>query len=244
MFMHLTNYAINKSATNYNKASGTNDDEGHKRSLTFALQYIERMGHDSSKVLTDIKSVIIKTLISVQPSLSHTYRYCQPDDLSNAMCFEILGFDIMLDAKCKPYLLEVNHSPSFSTDSPLDEKVKGELIRDTLRLLGISKKRKAMYSKNLKAHLDHRIMNGKYLRLPANLKDQYRREFDKLRDIYEQQNLGSFEQLYPTSEELQQEFEYEKLLKASRKIYAQKDQRYASKAKQRRITNLSQNQQL
>ena len=113
-------------------------------------------------------------------------RSCQIDDFENSMCFEILGFDIMLDSNCKPYLLEVNHSPSFSTDSPLDEKVKGELIRDTIRLLGISKKRKAMYSKNLKAHLDHRIMNGKYLRLPGNVKDQYRKEFDKLRDIYEQ----------------------------------------------------------
>ena len=129
-------------------------------------------------------------------------RSCQIDDFENSMCFEILGFDIMLDNKCKPYLLEVNHSPSFSTDSPLDEKVKGELIRDTIRLLGLSKKRKAMYSKNLKAHLDHRIMNGKFLRLPPNLKDQYRMEFDKLRDIYELQNLGSFERLYPCSEEL------------------------------------------
>ena len=65
------------------------------------------------------------------------------------MCFEILGFDIMLDATCKPYLLEVNHSPSFATDSPLDEKIKGELIRDTIRLLGLTKKRKAMYKRNL-----------------------------------------------------------------------------------------------
>lgn len=48
----------------------------------------------------------------------------------------------MLDRKCKPYLLEVNHSPSFSTDSPLDEKVKGDLIRDTIRMLGLSKQRK------------------------------------------------------------------------------------------------------
>lgn len=66
------------------------------------------------------------------------------------MCFEILGFDIMFDSKkCKPYLLEVNHSPSFTTDSPLDEKVKGELIRDTIKMLGLSKKRKAMYRKNI-----------------------------------------------------------------------------------------------
>lgn len=156
------------------------------------------------------------------------------------MCFEILGFDIMLDSKCKPYLLEVNHSPSFSCDSPLDERVKGELVRDTIRLLGLSKKRKAMYSKNMKAHLDHRIMNGKFLRLPQNLKDQFRKEFEKLRDIYEQQNLGSFEQLYPCSEELSAEHEYEKLLKASKKILMQKDVRHGSKAK-RRVTNLSQN---
>lgn len=63
-------------------------------------------------------------------------------------------------------------------------------------------------------------------------------EFDKLRDIYESQNLGSFERLYPCSEELMQEFEYEKLLKASRKIYNNRDSRGKTK---RRITNLSQN---
>lgn len=82
------------------------------------------------------------------------------------MCFQILGFDIMLDRDCKPYLLEVNHSPSFSTDSPLDEKVKGDLIKDTVRLLGLTKKRKALYRRNLQAHLDFRILHGKFLRLP------------------------------------------------------------------------------
>ena len=76
------------------------------------------------------------------------------DDYENSMCFHILGFDIMLDRDCKPYLLEVNHSPSFSTDSPLDEKVKGDLLRDTIRLLGLTKKRKALYKRNYQQHLD------------------------------------------------------------------------------------------
>lgn len=44
------------------------------------------------------------------------------------MCFEILGFDIFLDDQLKPWILEVNHAPSFSTDSPLDFKVKKNLI--------------------------------------------------------------------------------------------------------------------
>jgi len=51
----------------------------------------------------------------------------------------------MIDHKCRPILLEVNHSPSFSTDSPLDYKIKNELIRDTIRLLGLSTKRKTFY---------------------------------------------------------------------------------------------------
>jgi tubulin polyglutamylase TTLL6/13 len=36
------------------------------------------------------------------------------------MCFEILGFDIMLDSDLNPYLIEVNHTPSFTADTPLD----------------------------------------------------------------------------------------------------------------------------
>lgn len=37
------------------------------------------------------------------------------------MCFEILGFDVIIDSKGKPYLLEVNHAPSFNDDTPLDK---------------------------------------------------------------------------------------------------------------------------
>ena len=54
------------------------------------------------------------------------------------MCFELLGFDIILDSKFKPYLLEVNHAPSFNTDTPLDYLIKKNLIYDTLNLLGVS----------------------------------------------------------------------------------------------------------
>lgn len=54
------------------------------------------------------------------------------------MCFEILGFDIILDEKLKPWILEVNHSPSFSTDTPLDFKIKKNLITDTIKLLNLS----------------------------------------------------------------------------------------------------------
>lgn len=38
-----------------------------------------------------------------------------------------------------PWLLEVNLSPSLAFDSPLDLKIKGNLIKDTLNLVGLKK---------------------------------------------------------------------------------------------------------
>ena len=63
------------------------------------------------------------------------------------MCFELLGFDIFLDSDLKPWILEVNHSPSFSTDTPLDFKIKKNLISDTIKLLNLSYKKKQKYKK-------------------------------------------------------------------------------------------------
>ena len=58
------------------------------------------------------------------------------------MCFEILGFDILIDSSLKPYLLEVNHTPSFTTDTPLDSYIKKNLIRDAINLMNINVKTK------------------------------------------------------------------------------------------------------
>jgi len=93
LFMHLTNYAINKASKDFvqNKDDGDGQETGHKRSLTFALEYIREMGHDADKVLHDIKANIIKTIVAVQPSLAHTYKSCQPDDIDNNMCFSSLA---------------------------------------------------------------------------------------------------------------------------------------------------------
>ena len=51
----------------------------------------------------------------------------------------------MLDSNLKPWLIEVNHAPSFATDSPLDEKIKRNLINDTFNLLNMNIDRKNEY---------------------------------------------------------------------------------------------------
>ena len=42
LYMHLTNYAINKNAANFVKNSTVDDDSGTKRTLTTVLDHIEQ----------------------------------------------------------------------------------------------------------------------------------------------------------------------------------------------------------
>ena len=81
--------------------------------------------------------MIIKTLIAAHPKLKHSYRTCFSHHSKGSACFEILGFDVLLDKKLKPWLIEVNHSPSFHTDALLDKEVKEGLLNDTFNLIDL-----------------------------------------------------------------------------------------------------------
>jgi tubulin polyglutamylase TTLL6/13 len=58
------------------------------------------------------------------------------------MCFEILGFDVMIDSKLKPWLLEINYTPSFKCDTPLDYVIKKDVIKEAIDIMNISYKNK------------------------------------------------------------------------------------------------------
>lgn len=113
------------------------------------------------------------------------------------MCFEILGFDIMLDANLKPWILEVNHSPSFSTDSPLDFKIKKNLISDTLRLLNLSLGKKQKYKKQKQLEFQKRQMQGKP-RATHEEKERMKARRIRNRDMFEKKNLGEYELIFPS----------------------------------------------
>ena len=93
--------------------------------------------------------------------MSHIYRSCQPDDYDNSMCFQILGFDIMIDRNFKPWLIEVNQSPSFATDSPLDYEVKKQVLRDAFKLLNVNQERRHKFIKMKNKQMAERILTGK-----------------------------------------------------------------------------------
>lgn len=138
--MHLTNYAINKDSEKFVFNQDENDmGVGHKRSLTSIYDMLREKGVDVDTLQDKIDQMIVKTMISGLSQLRFQYRSCQLDNHRSDMCFELLGFDVILTEDLEPLILEINYTPSFSTDTPLDENIKKNLIKDTLVLLEVTK---------------------------------------------------------------------------------------------------------
>ena len=83
-----------------------------------------------------IYDVIIKTLACGE---SYVLSAMRKNNMFRLNCFEVFGFDILIDSELKPWVLEVNLSPSLATDSPLDLKIKTNLLADTLNMVGLRK---------------------------------------------------------------------------------------------------------
>ncbi|GLC65380.1 hypothetical protein PLESTF_000287300 [Pleodorina starrii] len=168
-FMHLTNYAVNKKNEAFVAAVAANGDGGEDASkwcLAQLRQYITSLGHDYDKVWSDIGDLIIKSLCSVQPILRNNYRSVLPPDNDGFSCFEILGYDIMLDDQLRPWLIEVNHSPSFNIDSPLDLAIKEELITQTIKLVRVDPKIIAKTKKAEKRAATSRLLEPMHIKKP------------------------------------------------------------------------------
>ena len=82
-----------------------------------------------------------------------------PKDPIQSAAFEILGFDVLLDTDLKPWLLEVNRSPSFGVDQGLDSRVKAGLLRDALTLVNIRVSDKRRSEERQRAHAVRRLWN-------------------------------------------------------------------------------------
>lgn len=59
----------------------------------------------------------------------------QNDIQFNPCCFEVFGFDVIIDSSFKCWLLEINSSPSLARDTLLDDLIKQKMIDDTVNLL-------------------------------------------------------------------------------------------------------------
>ncbi|ETO14951.1 hypothetical protein RFI_22417 [Reticulomyxa filosa] len=133
--IHLTNHAIQKTHENYKIFQKLQSDNGgdlkwNLRSLKLYL--IAKYGNKKcNELFTEIQNVIIGSLLAVQPAM-----------IQDKHCFELYGYDILIDNKFKVWLLEVNSMPSFSASSDEDYLIKYALINDALDIVDMEGKLK------------------------------------------------------------------------------------------------------
>ncbi|XP_078515389.1 tubulin polyglutamylase TTLL7 [Lissotriton helveticus] len=230
LYMHLTNYSVNKHNENFERDE--TEDKGSKRSIRWFTEFLQTNDHDVVKFWNDISELVVKTLIVAEPHVLHAYRMCRPGQPtgSESVCFEVLGFDILLDRKLKPWLLEINRAPSFGTDQKIDYDVKKGVLLNALTLLNIRASDKKRNLAQQKAQAQKRLYGqGSMKRLsPAStdwekqrhtierrkeeLKEslvQVRKQLS--REDYENRHMGNYRRIYPPDDKFLLE-KYERLL--------------------------------
>lgn len=132
-FVHLTNSSIQKqnnegpSKDNPLLVGPPSDAGGSKISLLGEhglWRRLEKCGHDVAAMWDNICALVVKSLVAVDDKMTF-----QPS------CFEVYGYDVLIDEDLRPWLIEVNASPAMARDNYVDVRVKNALIKDTVKLL-------------------------------------------------------------------------------------------------------------
>ena len=134
------------------------------------------------------------------------------------MCFEVLGFDVLLNHKAEPCLLEINYTPSFTTDTPLDESIKFNLIHDTLVLMNINVDTRQEIITKRREECNQRVITGKKIKLSPEEREALRREAQKQRNVFEDSHLGGYEKVYPLEDQEKMNY-YGQFLEYAEKHY-------------------------
>uniref|UniRef100_A0A5K3F897 Tubulin polyglutamylase TTLL5 n=1 Tax=Mesocestoides corti TaxID=53468 RepID=A0A5K3F897_MESCO len=132
-FVHLTNYSVNKRNSNYLQCNSSAEKESHKWPLQVLWRYLEKEGHDTAKLWTSIKYIVFKTMASAVAKMASLVLH---NVARRESVHELFGFDILIDSHLRPWLLEVNISPSLHTSSQLDNTIKSEVVVDMFNLAG------------------------------------------------------------------------------------------------------------
>ena len=123
-FVHLTNDAVQKKSEDYGKF-----EKANKMSYIDFQRYLD--SHHPVKVnffneiLPEIKNIIQDTIKAV---------YLKIDINKRAHCFEVFGYDFLLDSSLKPWLLEVNTNPCLELSSPHLARIIPAMLDNSFRI--------------------------------------------------------------------------------------------------------------
>ena len=123
LYVHLTNYSVQKYNRNFSKM-----EIGNEISFkTFQEELDKKNANKNFK--KDIFPKITKIIAISANSCKNKINI-----LNRNNCFEIFGYDFILDQYYEPFLLEVNTNPGLEESSPLIKMLVPRMIDDAFRL--------------------------------------------------------------------------------------------------------------
>lgn len=78
----------------------------------------------TDKCFEEIKNIIYISLKSVQSVI-----------INDKHCFEMYGYDILIEDNLKPWLIEVNASPALTTTTETDRIMKMKIIEEVFKIV-------------------------------------------------------------------------------------------------------------
>ncbi|RHY34358.1 hypothetical protein DYB32_000994 [Aphanomyces invadans] len=146
LFMHLTNSSIQKhghmdqvayvarrchaavrhvwrSENPVHHADAT-EAGGTKASLAYLWSRLAAANAPVDAIKAAIVDVIVKSLVAGEDSIPYQVN-----------SFDLYGYDILLDDQYRPWLIEINSSPSMARENHLDYVIKDALLYDTMRVV-------------------------------------------------------------------------------------------------------------
>ena len=122
--IHLTNVAIQKQSATYDKQIG---GKWYFRELKTYL--MGRYNEEQVNSMFDgIQNIIIKCFYAVQSVIA-----------KDRHCFELYGYDILIDENLKPWLIEINSNASLTASTERDAQTKIKMLDDLLTIVDLEK---------------------------------------------------------------------------------------------------------
>lgn len=121
-FVHLTNYSVQK-----NHPKFSYEEIGNEISFDdFQKELFKKSSINFyMTIYPEICNIIKITALAVKSKINF---------LNRKYCFEIFGYDFLIDAEYHPFLIEINTNPGLEESSPLCNKLTARMIDDALKL--------------------------------------------------------------------------------------------------------------